>query len=821
MYYLLDKQYDETFTINFIGTEQFGPGDTLVLTMPECVDGITEITSYTGTTVGETDSVYLTTYFQYKQGDETLWSEPLPIDEITTFVICPTKCLQLKLLYYRMDDGGANSGVTITLTNPSIGGIFEFTSSDETLTLTTGDTIQILDVPDVFKIFSIDGFEVISTARYGNAFTIKYRFSQDEKLSWTKWEPLTQENISTVHWDKTRFVWLQYMFEFAEGYGTPVKIYDVILYGDFQNVTTNSLKLNLFGLKQNCISLYYPSGEISEETGGINPNLTTSGKDAIDSTTQSLLTENSEYQLRMNWMTQGLRCYSNPDMGGISPVDQMKLENNQNSAALWNPYDYGKIVDWHEFLAGTINDMLGFTIDYHRTDPDKNGIDHVIHEHQLHNIVDMKTIKVLVPDNQFPDNQVVINQFNLDLFDTFKINILKTEFKAAFGVQTRPGQEDILYFCQTNRMYIVKHAQIHKDIMNSGIYYNVILEKYEKRANVLNRVDESKNKIEALTKNTTIDDLFGFEKDQDSTQIANKKQMKPKTFDFIRNSISSRMVFRKEAIYNGDIKIIESMYFMENIAADEYGVNYVQQDNNLLKSDNRSFIVWVNFPNLYDHDKAISKAMIEGYDIPDGVIYSFVDNMDADGNGYKIWYQNDAVWFQLNNEFIQKMPISLMTNIWYAVVVNLDQRQRKFTTKVYRRNTRVEVILYNPKTYERLELDLDEDAADIEYEMNVNGFRAVDNQEISSTEVQSIFIEMDSYETTMVEPYEFSHNEKINIKGSRMYISNIRVLNDLIRNGDEQIILNELIVKDAQHVIVADNAEKQIQAENIFNKNWR
>ena len=399
MYYLLDKQYDETFTINFIGTEQFGPGDTLVLTMPECVDGITEITSYTGTTVGETDSVYLTTYFQYKQGDETLWSEPLPIDEITTFVICPTKCLQLKLLYYRMDDGGANSGVTITLTNPSIGGIFEFTSSDETLTLTTGDTIQILDVPDVFKIFSIDGFEVISTARYGNAFTIKYRFSQDEKLSWTKWEPLTQENISTVHWDKTRFVWLQYMFEFAEGYGTPVKIYDVILYGDFQNVTTNSLKLNLFGLKQNCISLYYPSGEISEETGGINPNLTTSGKDAIDSTTQSLLTENSEYQLRMNWMTQGLRCYSNPDMGGISPVDQMKLENNQNSAALWNPYDYGKIVDWHEFLAGTINDMLGFTIDYHRTDPDKNGIDHVIHEHQLHNIVDMKTIKVLVPDN--------------------------------------------------------------------------------------------------------------------------------------------------------------------------------------------------------------------------------------------------------------------------------------------------------------------------------------------------------------------------------------------------------------------------------------
>ena len=825
MYYLLDKQYDETFTINWIGTEQFFPHSPtltgLTLFMPECVKGITEITSFTHETNGETDNVYLRVYFQYKNGANAVWSEPLPIEEITTFEFCTTKCLQFKLLYYRMDDGGANSGVTITVTNPSIGGNFEFGSTDDPFVLNPENPIMILDVPDIFKIFSIDDYEVISTAKFNSAFTIKYRYSQDNKLSWKEWEPLTTENLSTVQWNKLQFVNMQYMFEYTPGYLTPVKVYDVIIHGDFQNVSANSLKLNMFGLKQNCISLYYPGGESDESMSGINPDLTTSGKDAMSSTTQSLVTENSEYQLRMNWLTQGLRCYSNPDIGGMTPIDQMEQENDQNSGNFWNPYDYGKIVDWHEFLAGTINDMLGFSIDYHRTDPDKNGIDSIIHEYQLHNIVDMKTIKVLVPDNQFPDNQVIINQFNLDLFDTFKINILKTEFKEAFGVQTRPGQEDILYFCQINRMYIVKHAQIHKDIMNSGIYYNVILEKYEKRANVFNRVEESKNKIEALTRNTTIDDLFGFEKDQDTLQIANKKQMKPKTFDFIRNSISSRMIYIKQPIYNGDIKIIEGMYFMENIGPDEYAVNYVTQDNNLLKSDNRSFVVWVNFPNLYSPDKAISKDMIEGYDKPDGVIYSFIDNMDADGNGYRMWYQNDSIWFQLNNEFIQKMPITLMTNIWYAVVINLDQRQRKFSTKVFRRNTRVEVILYNPKTYERLELDLDTDAADIEYEMNVNGFRAVDNQEISSHEVQSTFIEMDDYESIMPEPYEFSHDEKINIKGSRMYISNIRVLNDLIKSGDEQIMLNELIVKDAQHVIVADNAEKQIQAENIFNKNWR
>ena len=825
-YYLLDKKYDETFTINFLGLEEFEPGQKLVLEMPECVDGITEITSYIDNVEGETDSVYLKKFFQWKQGINGTMSDPIPIEEITKIEICPTKCIQFNLLYYRMDDGGPQPDITITLNNPSIGGIFKFTSNDGPFVIDLDDPIQIFNVGDTFKIFSIDSFEVISTARYGNAFGIKYRFTQDNGLSYTEWEPLTQENISTVQWDKLRFVNLQYMFEMNDGFTTPVKVYDVILYGDFQNVSANSLKLNFFGLKENCINLYYPGGEINDSmsgigdgNGGMDPNTPLDCK-GVDSTTCSKIEENSEYQLRMNWLTQGLKCYSNPDLGGQTPLEKMEEENSNQGGGFWNPYDFDKITKFHDFLAGTINDMLGFSIDYHRTDPDSNGIDSIVHEYQLHNIVAMETIKVLVPENQFPDNQVVINQFNLDLFDTFKINILKQEYKEAFGEQHRPGQEDILYFCQINRMYIVKHAQVHKDVMNAGIYYDVVLEKYEKRANVLNRVEESKSKIEALTKNTTIDELFGFEKDQDTEQIANKKQMKPKTMDFIRNSINPRIIYNKKEIYNGDIKIIESMYFLENISPDEDAVNYVTQDNNLLKSDNRSFVFWVNFPNLYDPNKAILQDVIDAYDIPDDTIYNFIDNMDADGQGYRIWYQNDAIWFMMN-DYIEKIPITLMTNIWYAVVVDLDQRQRKFSTKVYRRNTAVEVILYNPKTYERMELNLDTDMVDIEYEMDVNGFRAVDNVEIESNEVQSIFIEIERYEHDMSEPYEFSHDEKLSIKGSRMYISNIRVMDDLVKGGDEQTILNELIIKDAQHVIVADNAEKKIQAENIYNKNWR
>lgn len=89
--------------------------------------------------------------------------------------------------------------------------------------------------------------------------------------------------------------------------------------------------------------------------------------------------------------------------------------------------------------------MLGFTVDYYRTDPDANGIDKVVFEYQLYNMVDMKQIKVLIPENSFPDNTVAVNMFNLDLFDTFKINVLKDEFKIFYSVFNLDQVIKILY----------------------------------------------------------------------------------------------------------------------------------------------------------------------------------------------------------------------------------------------------------------------------------------------------------------------------------------------------------------------------------------
>ena len=56
---------------------------------------------------------------------------------------------------------------------------------------------------------------------------------------------------------------------------------------------------------------------------------------------------------------------------------------------------------------------------------------------------------------------------------------------------------------------------------------------------------------------------------------------------------------------------------------------------------------------------------------------------------------------------------------------------------------------------------------------------------------------------------------------TKMKLTNIRVMDDLVRAEYQQIVLNELIIKDSQHLIMGDNATKKIFTTNYPNKQWR
>ncbi|MCK9471596.1 MAG: hypothetical protein M0Q88_07580 [Bacilli bacterium] len=771
--FTLSKKFDETYTISFLGEPQ-EISDNGYVFKTEPMNGIANISSFSDNTDGETDYVYFTKFYKYK--NVANWSELIPLANITgqTFNNCEE--LELELYYYRTVDGNYTDSLYVSdiiLTGEYVLGVY-----DQEAELPNKGDIVLLAPSDTYKIFSIDNF-IVQSAPHNN-YDIKFRFTQDGGRTYTPWESLTKENISTHKLSPIRFAQVEYSIENTGDQG--LMVYDIILEGDFQNVSADYLKTNRYGLKEDCLT-------------SMQNNPGSPGSDTTD----------------RDFYTQCLSQYQS----NTAVATELDNENKQNTGGLWKPYQFDKITDFANMLGNQVSNIFGWTVEYHLTDPDGNGIDKYMHEYTLKNIVDMKKIKVVVPDNKFPVESLVINQFNLDLFDTFEIQIMKDEFKNAFGITKRPAQDDIIYICEANMLYYVKHSQAYKDIMNAATYYKVILEKYEYKTNIRNLVKESQEQIDALTDNTTMDEIFGESNREDEAKIANKEQLYPTTFDKVRQKISSKVTQNKFVLNVDNMQIIKQYYDLSHSALKgKTAVNYQKNENELKKSDNRCFICWANFNNSYDEDLRPSNNMFNGYDIKTNTEFNLLNNYDSTNDlGYKLFYRGDALSLKVNDK-LYRLNEKLLTNVWYGFVINLDQRQQKLNMYIYRRDNDITATLFNETSFNRQTAKI----GSSEYDALINnGYRPVDNTE--ETDASGLTL-ISSYETN-IEPVEFVNEENLRILGSDINFTNLRILDEVIPESSITNIIKEYILRDGQHVLLADNATKQLITRQYYNKQFR
>ena len=142
----------------------------------------------------------------------------------------------------------------------------------------------------------------MSNATLDVDFTIKYRFSQDYGRTVTDWEFLTKENIKSVRITPIRFFQIEY--KVTNNSASTVNIQDLNLIGDFQNVSEDYQKTNLFGIRECCLS-----------------NL----NGAFD--------ENGNFIPSDNGTSDGQSCTTD---NGLAPM------NTQEKANLYNTYQQGQ-----------------------------------------------------------------------------------------------------------------------------------------------------------------------------------------------------------------------------------------------------------------------------------------------------------------------------------------------------------------------------------------------------------------------------------------------------------------------------------------------
>jgi len=681
------------------------------------IQNVENIVSITYSTINSTDNRYLKTYYRISRDNIswTPWMEMKSIvDNFPPFD--PKDLLFLDVKWVR--EGFNNTGFVRLLDYEIKINITRNISDDGgVVNLNTNDNV-IIKPPYIYKVFKINDVEIILNKGNISDLEIMYRFSQDNSRTWSRWEYLTKENIKTVRINPIRFFQIEYLV--TNKSNNNVIIQDIRLIGDFQNVSLDYFKTNLYGIRECC-----PSN---------NNNM-------------------------MN------------DLNSDTCEINLPTLSDEEKNKLFNPYEQNAALNLLNKLSNDALNIFGHPVKYFVTDPDKKGQDHTLNEYQLYNVVCSADLKVSVVDNNFPDNQIVINQFDLNLFETMEVHITKEEFKKAFGPHRRPSKEDFLYFCNLNRMFQVEHAQQFRSFNNSSVYYKLILKKYTQKSNVKADNIEIKNELDMLTRNSTIEQLFGIEIEQDKKAVANKDQFKPLTKDPIR--LEYKVKINKELIENSTNIISKSNYELSTIGKGLDAVIYKNLYNVIKKSDNIGYIIWFNIHNY---------VINENYNF-----YKYYD--DTNNLGWRVDLMNDTINVKLNSDVYSfnltgtssSIPNTIMLNedTWYCYVLNIDQRNKKMEQWIYKRN--------------------------------------VDEEENASYLNSTILKELYNHECD-INPIEFELSTNINasILGSDMKVTNIRLFSDIIPKETHNKILNQYIIRDdSKFLIFADNANTRLYLPNF------
>jgi len=699
------------------------------------LQNVSQITHFKYDTLGLTDTRFLKNYYRISR-DGNSWTEWLDLKRIIdNFPIVDAKDpLYLDIKWIR---GGSSTIGAVRILEYSIVGTLE-----RPLFENAGDGLSTLNIPPgkntiwkapfVYKVFSIIDMEIIAPTIL-TGVDIKYRFSQDNSRTWSNWEPFTKENVTTNRINPIRFFEIEYSI--TNNSSSNVGIQDINLIGDFQNVSKDYFKTNLYGIRECCQSNL--TG-YTDASGNFVPADNTNGTGGISNS--------------------GGSC----DTTGVgSTLPEM---TSQDKANLFNPYKQNTAMDLLNKLSADAEQIFGHRVIYFVTDPDKKGQDHTLHEYQLYNVVCEGNIKVAVDGNNFPDSQIVMNQFDLSLFESMTIHITKKQFKEIFGPQRRPSKEDFLYFCDVNRMFQVDHAQQFRNFNNSAIYYKLVLKKYTQKANVKAGTKEIQNKLQQLTKNSTINELFGIENAQDKASIANKDQFAPLTKETIR--LEYKALIDKELIENSSTIIAKAHYNLSSVEYQQIAVKYKNFNPLLSVSDNIGYQIWFRINNYITDE-----------------IYNFMDYYDTTNSlGYKINLSNDAIQVKLNSDtytynlmgYESDQNTAFEEGVWYCYVLNIDQRNRRLEHYVYKRN-----------------VDDEDDAANL-----------------PNTILRKIY---QGYQDITPINYQIEGNVTCQILASDMSVTNIRLFIETIPVGQHNKILNQYIIRDdSKYLVFADNATTRL-----------
>ena len=418
---------------------------------------------------------------------------------------------------------------------------------------------------------------------------------------------------------------------------------------------------------------------------------------------------------------------------------------------LFNPYNLSKSTKFIKQISGLVNNIFGHEVNYFRTEPDMRTEDVTLMEYSLHNVVDNQTIKILVPGNEFPEESITFDIFGMDFAD-FEIHITQEEFDRAFGerdsdgnlIKSRyPRSKDYMYIHIINRMYEVHTIALADEFNKTNSYWRVMLKKYQERTSV------SKNEFDAATDvlTTGVEEIFGERQREEQEKDTNPQQFKTVISaykDGIRKFYNKALEIIDFDLKNRWTVVSKNYYDLTKIAENEIAIEY-EENSSLETGKNIAFSAWFNprfSSGTGDHFVIGDSTALTGFK-------TYINDTE-----FKVMVNGNTTTFNHGLNLSQK---------WYGFVLNISNEFSSISLSIYT--------------------------------INDAGL-----PQASSGKLLEEFNEVKSLNEV------WNSNSKFQLRGNGMYMTNIRIFDQMIEEEQRSNILNQYIVRDNQLSRVIDNA---------------
>lgn len=140
----------------------------------------------------------------------------------------------------------------------------------------------------------------------------------------------------------------------------------------------------------------------------------------------------------------------------------------------------------YQQLSDLVCCMVGIPCYYFRVLPEQETADMTFKEYLLHNVVDMKFLKLVCQDGAMPSSKPQMTEFDFDWETDWEVEMSKSAFAKAFGDTAFPKQRDIIYIPMMKRMWEVNSAYDEKSegFMWRPVTWKLGLIKWNDKTNV-------------------------------------------------------------------------------------------------------------------------------------------------------------------------------------------------------------------------------------------------------------------------------------------------------------------------------------------------